>query len=304
MSVADVNQLKESLLKQLPAESDEAIARARDILARLDETHVTLALLADTLVGKAVTQFKSHETLGPVAKKLVKKWKQVAKGGTAPAKPAAAAAVVKVERRTSLSDEAGPEDFEAEMLGLPPLRQNICRKFLDILQSAKEDLVKLGINADAIGHLVGPRAIEVEAAVWNKNEEKKAYSERCRSLAFNMKKNKGLTQDVILGQIDAETLASMSNDELLSDEMRQKRAEEAKKLIESKRLDWDKANESKINEMCGIKGDLLKASLFTCGRCKSTKTTSTQKQTRSADEPMTGEWDVNLSLCRIFRVYW
>ncbi len=39
--------------------------------------------------------------------------------------------------------------------------------------------------------------------------------------------------------------------------------------------------------MCGIKGELLKASLFTCGRCKSIKTTSTQKQTRSADEPMT-----------------
>jgi hypothetical protein len=43
----------------------------------------------------------------------------------------------------------------------------------------------------------------------------------------------------------------------------------------------------KINEMCGIKGELLQASLFTCGRCKSVKTTSTQKQTRSADEPMT-----------------
>jgi transcription elongation factor S-II len=31
----------------------------------------------------------------------------------------------------------------------------------------------------------------------------------------------------------------------------------------------------------------MTASLFTCGRCKSVKTTSTQKQTRSADEPMT-----------------
>lgn len=27
--------------------------------------------------------------------------------------------------------------------------------------------------------------------------------------------------------------------------------------------------------------------MFECGRCKSTKTTYTQKQTRSADEPMT-----------------
>jgi transcription elongation factor S-II len=65
------------------------------------------------------------------------------------------------------------------------------------------------------------------------------------------------------------------------------RLQEAQKLQESKRLDWEQANESKINEMCGITGELLKASLFTCSRCKSTKTTSTQKQTRSADEPMT-----------------
>eukprot|EP01083_Nonionella_stella_P294933 1002383_1 len=58
------------------------------------------------------------------------------------------------------------------------------------------------------------------------------------------------------------------------------------KLKDSRRLDWEQANEDKINEMCGIKGELLKASLFTCGRCKSEKTTSTQKQTRSADDSM------------------
>eukprot|EP00957_Ditylum_brightwellii_P142661 10869702-Ditylum_brightwellii.AAC.1 len=52
-------------------------------------------------------------------------------------------------------------------------------------------------------------------------------------------------------------------------------------------LDWEQKNKSKINEMCSIKGDLLKTSLFTCGCYKSTKTTSTQKQTRSTDEAMT-----------------
>ena len=39
--------------------------------------------------------------------------------------------------------------------------------------------------------------------------------------------------------------------------------ERTKKVMESKQLDWDTQNEDKINEMCGIKGDLLKASLFT-----------------------------------------
>ncbi|CAM9988249.1 unnamed protein product [Phaeothamnion confervicola] len=39
-----------------------------------------------------------------------------------------------------------------------------------------------------------------------------------------------------------------------------------------------------INKQCGIKGT---EGMFECGRCKSKKTTYFQKQTRSADEPMT-----------------
>lgn len=293
MSTATVKQLKEDLLKELPAESDESVDRCRDILHRLEETSVSLQILTDTMIGKTVAQLKSHQALGPTAKALVKKWKQVAKGEGAAAattsKPAPAAAppaAKKAERRTSLADEP-PEDFAAELIVLSPVRQNICRKLFDIFQTVKENLVSQGVNEAAIGHLLGPRALEVEAAVWQSNRDKKAYIDKARSLAFNLKKNRDLTQDVILGQLEVTVLVGMSSEELASDEIVQKRQQEAQKLIDSKRLDWDQANEEKINKMCGIKGDLLKASLFTCGRCKSVKTTSTQKQTRSADEPMT-----------------
>ena len=90
-----------------------------------------------------------------------------------------------------------------------------------------------------------------------------------------------------MGQISGTDLVNMSSEELASEEKRKEMEARKNKILDQNRLDWDQANESKINEMCGIKGDLLKASLFTCGRCKSVKTTSTQKQTRSADEPMT-----------------
>uniref|UniRef100_A0A7S2YJE2 TFIIS-type domain-containing protein n=1 Tax=Entomoneis paludosa TaxID=265537 RepID=A0A7S2YJE2_9STRA len=96
-----------------------------------------------------------------------------------------------------------------------------------------------------------------------------------------------MTDQIILGQVTSDALVAFKSEDLASAETREARAQEAKKLVDSKRLDWEQANEAKINEMCGIKGELLQASLFTCGRCKSTKTTSTQKQTRSADEPMT-----------------
>jgi len=294
---ATVNQLKESLVKELPAESDDAVDRCRDILERLEEQSVSLEVLSETMIGKTVAQLKSHTALGAKAKALVKKWKQVAKGKAAAASAAAAAGGVrelpKTERResanTSTNNNADdtPDDFLTELIPLSPMRQNICKKFLEIFQAAKEALVQSGVNEEAIKHLLGPRALEVEAEVHKRTPDKKAYTDKARSLAFNLKKNAGLTQEVILGQLDAESLVQMKTEDLASDEMRHKRHEEAKKVIDSKRLDWDQANEDKINKMCGIQGDLLKASLFTCGRCKSVKTTSTQKQTRSADEPMT-----------------
>ena len=91
----------------------------------------------------------------------------------------------------------------------------------------------------------------------------------------------------MLGQVASSDLVQMTSEQMASAESIKQRSDLAKKVLDANRLDWEQANEEKINEMCGIKGDLLNASLFTCGRCKSTKTTSTQKQTRSADEPMT-----------------
>ena len=185
-----------------------------------------------------------------------------------------------------MADDA-PEDFNAELVTLSPMRQTICKKFYEIFYTVKQDLVASGVNEAAIEHLLGPRALEVEAAVWNCVREKKAYADKSRSLAFNLKKNRDLTQEVILGQLEANDLAKMSSEDLLSADVRKKRAEAAKNILDSTRLDWEQANEDKINKACGIEGDLKNASLFTCGRCKSIKTTSTQKQTRSADEPMT-----------------
>ena len=286
-----VNELKQTLLKENPVtESDDVtIDKIKDVLKALDETDITLDILSSTMIGKAVTPLKTHAILGPQAKSLIKKWKQIAKGSAnqtkmPPESDKSKGNGSKAERRDSANSNT---EAELEWQHLPPLRQNICKKFYDLLLKVKPVLVKAGINATAVDRLIAPRAVEVEAALTEKYREPKAYGDKARSLVFNLKKNTALCQELILGQVEAEELVKFSSEQLASAETREKRASEAKKLIDSKRLDWDQANEEKINEMCGIKGDLLKASLFTCGRCKSVKTTSTQKQTRSADEPMT-----------------
>ena len=282
-ALSTVQGIKDSLSKLLPVDSisDESLEQCQDMLKQLDECDVTLEILTKTLIGTVVSKFKSQDQLGPTVKPLLKKWKKIAKGGSQKPAPSSEPA----ERRASISSAVDPEE---EWGMLQPARQNTCKKLHSFLLNAKSILVKDGINGDAVDHLAITRATEVEEAIQQKHgNDKQAYAGKARSLCFNIKQNKKLGSQIILGHIPAEDLVEMSSDQLASDDKRKEMEERTKKLMDTKRLDWEQANESKINEMCGIKGDLLAASLFTCGRCKSTKTTSTQKQTRSADEPMT-----------------
>mmetsp|Transcript_26316 Transcript_26316/g.44915 ORF Transcript_26316/g.44915 Transcript_26316/m.44915 type:complete len:314 (+) Transcript_26316:191-1132(+) len=296
--VKTVRLLKEDLLKEQARPSGEGRSeKILDILQRLDKVDVDLAILSETLIGASVSKLKSHEDgdVASTAKKLVKKWKGVAKqsgnnaasSSSAASKPAAkrpSQTGAQLKRPSAGSSEL---DAEAEWQGLPPLRVNICKKLHAIFLTSKDELSK-DLNASAVTSLCLARAGEVEAAIdaWSKGV-KQTYTEKVRGLVFNLKRNGAIREQVILGQISPERLPTMTSEELQTEEKAKEQNATVKKLQDSRRLDWDRANESKINEMCNIKGDMLKASLFTCGRCKSTKTTSTQKQTRSADEPMT-----------------
>lgn len=283
-TTAEVNALKEALLKEIPAESDASVERCKDILTALQKTPMTIELLTETLVGATVNKLKTHKELGVTVKRLVKQWKQVAK-------PKAEAKSSPAERRKSDSSHGGGDpDYnpESEWLSLPDHRSSICKKLYDILLIAKPALLEQGVAESVMLPLMGPRAAEVEHAIYTfSRNNRKAYMDKARSISFNLKKNTKLAVSLLLGQMEAKEMVKLSAEDLASDDARKTRETVKQKLIDSKRLDWEQANESKINEQCGITGDLLTASLFTCGRCKSVKTTSTQKQTRSADEPMT-----------------
>jgi transcription elongation factor S-II len=297
-----VRLLKEDLLKELARPTGDGRAeKILDILERLDRVdNMNLAILSETLIGASVSKLKTHDNseVASAAKSLVKKWKGIAKrdqgGNAASSQPAAS----KSNNESKISSEPGDLkrmgssgsselNADTEWLGLPPLRINICKKLHTIFLTSKDELSK-ELNKSAVEQLCLARAGEVEAAIdsWSRGV-KEQYTEKVRGLVFNLKKNGAIRDQVILGQISPDQLPRMSDEELQTEEKAQERDATVRKLQDSRRLDWDQANEKKINDMCGIKGELLKASLFTCGRCKSIKTTSTQKQTRSADEPMT-----------------
>jgi transcription elongation factor S-II len=215
------------------------------------------------LIGTVVSKFKNHATVGPTAKALVKKWKKVAKGevvvvassttatttATATAttsSSAVTAASTKPDRKKPAAAQrrdsvnSATEEMQNEWASLQPYRRTTCQK------------------------LLVERATEVETAIHGKYpHQKQDYVSKARSLCFNIKKNIPLASQIVLGQIEANELVNMSSEQLASDEKRKEIEERTKKLMESKQLDWDSQNESKINEMCGIKGELLQASLFT-----------------------------------------
>lgn len=86
------------------------------------------------------------------------------------------------------------------------------------------------------------------------------------------------------GSVLGSALVDMTSDELATEERQAEVAKLRDDAFQKIRLDWNEANKDKINAQCGIKDNM---GLFTCSRCKSSNTSNTQKQTRSADEPMT-----------------
>jgi|AntRauTorckE5430_2_1112549.scaffolds.fasta_scaffold04531_3 transcription elongation factor S-II len=297
ITIRTVNELKDSLSKELNRDDTE---RCTDIIDQLDAVQdMSLKVLSETLVGTVVSKFKAHNdtSVAAKAKALVKRWKQLAKQGGVGKSPSAGSSLktkakpVATKKPTtapvvaaSSSSSTSGTDWDH----LPPLRKSTANKLHQIFNLSTASLTKSDIHIEAIKSLTISRATEVEIACHEYSKGiKQSYLDKIRSLIFNLKKNSDLRENVILGSTQPETLVTLAPEQLATAEKSEERNKAEAKLKDSRRLDWEQANEGKINEMCGIKGDLLLASLFTCGRCKSIKTTSTQKQTRSADEPMT-----------------
>jgi transcription elongation factor S-II len=302
-TVKQVQCLKDSLTK-LHGRADEEdfdAQRCLDVLAALDSLPVTLEVLSETLIGTIVSKFKSVPSEGDKvsasAKSLIKKWKSLAK--TQLQRPVVEQAPQRIKMpdddknppTSSNSSNSNNNTASVEPKpprkgwgDLPPYRKNVCEKLSEVIVMTSSSSTSNSTSPNHVWEVVS--AVEVAMHEYSRGDRQR-YGEKARQLNFNLKKNDPLRRLVLSGGVTPSQLCTMSSQELCSSDLAKQRQEDVNKLQESRRLDWEQANEDKINEMCGIKGDLLNASLFTCHRCKSTKTTSTQKQTRSADEPMT-----------------
>ncbi|XP_054477211.1 transcription elongation factor A protein 3 [Anoplopoma fimbria] len=144
-------------------------------------------------------------------------------------------------------------------------------KCIDLLAAAlrtDNDYKDFGTNCDSM-------AAEIEDHIY---QETKAtdmkYKNRVRSRISNLKdpKNPGLRRNVLAGSIDLSRIASMSSEEMASDELKQLRNVLTQEAI----------REHQMAKTGGTTTDLLQ-----CGKCRKKNCTYNQVQTRSADEPMT-----------------
>ncbi|KAJ8340815.1 hypothetical protein SKAU_G00331060 [Synaphobranchus kaupii] len=100
------------------------------------------------------------------------------------------------------------------------------------------------------------------------------YKNRVRSRISNLKdpKNPGLRKNVLAGAIELQRIATMTAEEMASDELKQLRNVLTQEAI----------REHQMAKTGGTTTDLLQ-----CGKCRKKNCTYNQVQTRSADEPMT-----------------
>ena len=116
-------------------------------------------------------------------------------------------------------------------------------------------------------------AIEAQiATLFDPTRNEKEYKMKVKTLSFNLGKNEELRGGVRSGTVEVEALCSMSSEQMATQKMRELRDELKKQTM-----------------MDVLVPDVPKdvTDQFKCGKCKKRKCTYYQKQTRSADEPMT-----------------
>uniref|UniRef100_A0A665UVJ6 Transcription elongation factor A (SII), 3 n=1 Tax=Echeneis naucrates TaxID=173247 RepID=A0A665UVJ6_ECHNA len=261
---------REEDLIRIAKKLDKMVSRnntegAMDLLKELKGMHMTLKLLQETRIGMSVNGIRKHctdEEVIALAKALIKDWKRLLgtlKGKTdAPKTPTTPTSPMS----PSFSSAGGP--LSPHLTTGDSIRDK-CIEMLAAALRTDNDYKDFGANCDsmAAAHIYQ----EIKATDMK-------YKNRVRSRISNLKdpKNPGLRKNVLAGSIELSRIATMSAEEMASDELKQLRNVLTQEAI----------REHQMAKTGGTTTDLLQ-----CGKCKKKNCTYNQVQTRSADEPMT-----------------
>jgi transcription elongation factor S-II len=204
----------------------------------------------------------------------------------------------KMDSTLSLSDPSADADAESslpaegaakEPAKPAPYRAKVRQKLVEALGKSEaievidaKDATDAGSESadSAEQQMRDPAALaaEIEEALAKAFTKEKEYLSQARSVIYNLKdsKNVSFRFKLMVGFFKPEQVPKLSAEEMASDEKNAERAKQRKDSMEEMQLDWALKH-----------GALQITGMFTCGKCKATKTTYFQMQTRSSDEPMT-----------------
>ncbi|XP_030226441.1 transcription elongation factor A protein 3 isoform X2 [Gadus morhua] len=143
-----------------------------------------------------------------------------------------------------------------------------CIEMLSAALRTDNDFMEFGANCEQM-------AVDIEDHIYQEiRATDMRYKNRVRSRISNLKdpKNPGLRRNVLAGYIEMTRIASMSAEEMASDELKQLRNVLTQEAI----------REHQMAKTGGTTTDLLQ-----CSKCRKKNCSYNQVQTRSADEPMT-----------------
>ncbi|XP_061758584.1 transcription elongation factor A protein 2 isoform X2 [Nerophis ophidion] len=263
----DVERIAKKLDKMVHKKNTDG---SLDLLKELKNMTMCLETLQSTRVGmsvNAVRKQSSDQEVQNLAKALIKSWKKLIDGSEGKSE--------EKEKKDSRSTETSKTTAEpSAVTTFPPIPvttdsvRNKCRELLVTALQTDDDYKTIGVNC-------GVLAAQIEEHIF---EEMKStdmkYKSRLRSRISNLKdqKNPDLRRNVLCGNISAQSIASMTSEEMASAEMKQMRETLTKESI----------REHQLSRVGGTETDM-----FVCKKCHGKSCTYTQVQTRSADEPMT-----------------
>ena len=178
---------------------------------------------------------------------------------------------------------------------LPKGRSAVCRALTKKLTAVAES--KEGIHAAECiegsfspAELAQAAACAVEGALFqylgqgDGRSLPKEYTNQFRRLHFNFGENQQLAAQVLQQRTDLRWLAHASAADVATDSFKQAAAAELIASSEEVMMDWQDKHADEALEAAGVK---VGPGFHKCGACGSQNTSFHQKQTRSADEPMT-----------------
>ncbi|KAK0200286.1 transcription elongation factor S-II [Desarmillaria ectypa] len=251
------------------------------------EYQVNEAVLRESRVGLAVGKLRTHasKSISDLAKDIVRKWKNdvekakqshhhsgesskpVQNGKPAPIRKASVASDGKPVTQTA--NKAATRTAKTDGLEVKLFGDDTRNKCVALMYDS------LAFDSNAPSDLILRRAQAVEKGVYDLfGAPGTEYRGKIRSLFVNLKdkSNPSLRESVISGDVPAEKLATMTSEEMASEE---------RKATDSKIRDQN------LFQSLSAEEQQAETEAFQCGRCKQRKCHYRQAQTRSADEPMT-----------------